>query len=48
MIETAISSEAYNWMNKFKKPLLITEYGADTIAGLHMVKIKLNFQSQHC
>ena len=26
------------WHDKFQKPILITEYGSDTIAGLHTVR----------
>ncbi|ODN06660.1 Beta-glucuronidase [Orchesella cincta] len=35
MIVTALSSEAQHWMDTFQKPMIVTEYGADTIAGLH-------------
>ncbi|CAL8111717.1 unnamed protein product [Orchesella dallaii] len=35
MIGTALTAEAQHWMDTFKKPMIVTEYGADTIAGLH-------------
>ena len=28
-----------HWHNVRKKPMVITEYGADTVAGLHQVSI---------
>ncbi|XP_069689811.1 beta-glucuronidase-like [Periplaneta americana] len=34
-IITNVMSEARNWFNKYKKPIIITEYGADTMSGLH-------------
>ena len=30
-----------NWARTFKKPIMIAEYGADTVVGLHHVS--LNF-----
>jgi len=32
-----VIEEAQNWHKKHNKPVLMTEYGADTIAGLHLV-----------
>jgi len=31
MIGTALSAEAIHYMETFKKPMIVTEYGADTI-----------------
>lgn len=31
-----VIEEAQNWHKKYNKPVLMTEYGADTIAGLHL------------
>ena len=33
--EKALEDDLKNWQKKFGKPLLITEYGADTMAGVH-------------
>lgn len=33
--EEALEAELRGWQAKYTKPLLITEYGADTLAGLH-------------
>ena len=38
IVEQAVKAESYNWMNTYKKPFIFTEYGADTIAGLHAVR----------
>ncbi|CAL8111716.1 unnamed protein product [Orchesella dallaii] len=35
IVETAVKAESYHWMNTYNKPLIYTEYGADTIAGMH-------------
>ena len=37
MIKDRIVSEAQAWHSKYKKPVLISEYGADTMPGLHEV-----------
>ncbi len=29
-----------HWYDKLKKPLIVSEYGADTVAGLHTVRKK--------
>ena len=36
LIEKSTVLDALNWIRKFQRPLLIAEYGADTISGLHM------------
>jgi len=35
LIEHQIGLELDKWFKNFKKPILVTEYGADTIAGIH-------------
>lgn len=37
MITQNVITEATNWHNKHQKPILMSEYGADTIEGLHIV-----------
>lgn len=35
--ETALEAELDAWAGKHGKPIIVTEYGADTVAGLHAV-----------
>jgi beta-glucuronidase len=35
--EQGLEEELREWEDKYKKPILISEYGADTLAGLHTV-----------
>lgn len=35
VIEKQLEKELNQWYKKYRKPLIMTEYGADTIAGLH-------------
>jgi len=35
VVNQAVKAEAYHWMTTYKKPFIYTEYGSDTIAGLH-------------
>ncbi len=35
-METRLRDELANWLRSHGKPLIITEYGADTIAGMHV------------
>ena len=44
-IEIFLTNNFQKWYDTHKKPLMISEYGADTVAGLHMVIIKLNLFS---
>lgn len=37
MIKYQLSSDLDRWANKFSKPLMITEYGAEAIPGIHCV-----------
>ena len=48
-----LTYELEQWYKTFKKPLIVTEYGADTIPGLHTVgditmrknfKVKLRYK----
>jgi beta-glucuronidase len=36
MVRLGARAEAINWMTRYNKPLIYTEYGSDTVAGLHM------------
>lgn len=36
VITASMVQDMHNWINKFQRPVYISEYGADTIAGLHM------------
>jgi beta-glucuronidase len=35
--EAALEKELRGWQDKFDRPIIMTEYGADTLAGLHSV-----------
>lgn len=37
-ISGAVLEEASAWHRKHNKPVLMSEYGADTMAGLHLVR----------
>ncbi|CAH1802117.1 unnamed protein product, partial [Owenia fusiformis] len=37
VIQRQLTEDLTNWNKRFNKPVIITEYGADTIAGLHRV-----------
>lgn len=37
MISTNVETEATEWHMKHNKPVLMSEYGADTMPGLHEV-----------
>ena len=39
-----LKNDLDNWFNEFKKPLMITEYGADTVPGLHTVSYNNSFK----
>lgn len=41
MITNRVISEAQAWHDKYNKPVMILEYGADTMQGLHEVSEKL-------
>lgn len=40
VIENLIIKRAEAWRKKYNKPVLMTEYGADTTEGLHLVRNK--------
>jgi beta-glucuronidase len=42
-----VKEEALNWHNKYNKPVLMTEYGADTMAGLHLVSALTYSETEH-
>lgn len=37
MITEKVINEATEWHEKYNKPVIMMEYGADTIVGLHVV-----------
>jgi beta-glucuronidase len=39
VIQKHILTDFEHWSETHKKPIMISEYGADTVAGLHMVNI---------
>ena len=48
IIETQTVNELTPWFVKFKKPILLSEYGADTIAGLHAVAPEMFTEEYQC
>lgn len=40
-IQLGVETEAQNWRDKHLKPVIISEYGADTYEGLHIVRYLL-------
>lgn len=42
MITSRVVDEAMSWYNKHQKPVLMSEYGSDTIEGLHLVRSEAN------
>ena len=42
-----VIEEAQNWHKKYNKPVLMTEHGADTIAGLHLVSAQFIQESTY-
>lgn len=39
MITKRVIDEATTWNKKHNKPVLMSEYGADTVEGLHLVML---------
>lgn len=37
-ISYKLTSELMEWYQRYQRPVVITEYGADTVAGLHAVR----------
>ena len=35
--EQKLEAELLGWQQKFARPLIMTEYGADTVAGYHSI-----------
>lgn len=42
-ITSHVVDEAISWNKKTKKPVLMSEYGADTVEGLNLVKFFISF-----
>lgn len=38
VIKESMIHDVKNWISKFDRPLIVSEYGADTIPGFHMVQ----------
>ncbi len=47
-IEESLSQIIESWYTFQNKPILITEYGASAIAGLHKVGVALSGCGMHC
>lgn len=45
MITSRVVDEATIWNTKHQKPVLMSEYGADTVEGLHFVSKFVLFQN---
>lgn len=41
-IRLSVESEAENWHKKYKKPVIMTEYGVESLVGLHSVSINIS------
>lgn len=39
LITLQMPTEVKSWYEKYKKPVLVSEYGAGTVAGMHQVYI---------
>lgn len=39
MITQNVIDEAIAWNKRYNKPIIMSEYGADTLEGLHMVSM---------
>jgi hypothetical protein len=35
LIQFQLKNDVMGWSNKYKRPAIITEYGADTMTGIH-------------
>lgn len=40
MVTKRVVDEAVTWYKKYNKPVLMSEYGADTLEGLHLVRYR--------
>jgi len=43
VIEKQVVNEIQKWFDTHKKPVMISEYGADTVSGLHMVRTESKY-----
>ena len=43
LISHQLEGELRNWFDKFQKPVVQSEYGANTVAGLHTVRCIRSF-----
>ena len=48
LIQKQMEFDLRGWFQTFNKPVLVTEYGADTIAGLHQVIILCSLTKTLC
>lgn len=39
VISLQMPAEVRNWYESYKKPVLVSEYGAGTVAGMHQVRM---------
>ena len=48
LISNQLERELSDWYTDYKKPVIQAEYGADTVAGMHMVRaaLRLSLLSQ--
>lgn len=46
MITSRVVDEAILWNTKHQKPVLMSEYGADTVEGLHFVSKRARFENK--
>ena len=37
IISYQLSFDIQNWIDKYKKPIIVSEYGADSLPGVHCV-----------
>ena len=45
VIENLLTEDLNKWFEKHKKPIMISEYGADTVSGLHQVNSSPTYSS---
>lgn len=45
VIPIQLNTQFENWYGKYQKPIIQSEYGADTVPGLHSVSIHSLIQS---
>lgn len=47
LISYQLVNDVTAWYQKFNKPIIITEYGADTYIGLHQVLLEFYFKVKY-